>query len=139
IGWPLMSATISAEGTDSWEAVSRSYSYVYQAPWHYIWYSLVALAYGAVVVFFVGFMGSLTVYLGKWGVSQTPGKTFFNRAPAYLLVYAPTSYEWRELLLQGSRTEDGQEVVKDGAINLAAYEKYVEQLRWWNKMGAVLV
>ena len=26
VGWPLMPATISAEGTDSWEAVSRSYS-----------------------------------------------------------------------------------------------------------------
>ena len=72
VGWPLMSATVSAEGTDSWEAVSRSYSYVYQKPWHFIWYSLVAVAYGAVVVFFVGFMGSLTVYLAKWGVSQTP-------------------------------------------------------------------
>ena len=48
VGWPLMSATISTEGTDSWEAVSRSYSYVYQRPWHYVWYSLVAIAYGAV-------------------------------------------------------------------------------------------
>ena len=32
VGWPLMIATISTEGTDSFDALSRSYSYVYQAP-----------------------------------------------------------------------------------------------------------
>src|SRR5205823_10656261 len=35
IGWPLMSATISTEGTDSWEAVSRSYSDLCPAPGYY--------------------------------------------------------------------------------------------------------
>src|SRR5439155_14406288 len=48
VGWPLMAATISTEGTDSWEAVSRAYSYVYQRPWHYLWYSMVAIGYGAI-------------------------------------------------------------------------------------------
>src|SRR5207253_8447687 len=66
VGWPMMYTTISAEGSDSFDALSRSYSYVYQCPWHYLWYSLVAIAYGAVLVFFVGFMGSLMVYLGQW-------------------------------------------------------------------------
>ncbi|HEV3203568.1 MAG TPA: hypothetical protein VGY77_04255, partial [Gemmataceae bacterium] len=72
VGWPMMYATISAEGSDTFDAFSRSYSYVYQSPWRYIWYCLVSILYGAVVVFFVGFMGSLMVYLGKWGVSQAP-------------------------------------------------------------------
>jgi hypothetical protein len=98
-----MYATISAEGSDSFDALSRSYSYVYQAPWHYLWYGLVAVAYGVVVVFFVGLMGSLMVYLGKWGLDQTPwiGRAM-KREPAYLFAYAPTSFGWRELLLQGS-------------------------------------
>ena len=39
----------------------------------YLWYSFVSVIYGAVLIFFVVFMSSLTVYLGKWGVSQTPG------------------------------------------------------------------
>src|SRR5439155_23323231 len=72
IGWPLMYATISAEGSDSFDALSRSYSYVFQAVWRYLWYCGVALIYGAILIFFVGFMGSLMVYMGKWGVSQTP-------------------------------------------------------------------
>ncbi len=112
VGWPMMSATVSAEGTDSWEAVSRSYSYVYQAVWHYIWYVIVALAYGAAVIFFVGFMGSFSVYLAKWGVSQTPGTVKFNREPSYLFVYAPESFHWRALLLQGG-TIEGENLVHD--------------------------
>ncbi|HEY7424237.1 MAG TPA: hypothetical protein VH682_08390, partial [Gemmataceae bacterium] len=146
VGWPLMSATISTEGTDSWEAVSRSYSYVYQKPWHYIWYSLVAIAYGAVLVFFVGFMGSLTVYLAKWGVSETPFITKADREPTFLYVYAPTSFGWRTLLLEGA-TVHGEKVVDNGEINSAAYNDYLgrtdykgeDKLNWWNKWGAVLV
>src|SRR5207248_584322 len=136
VGWPLMAATISAEGTDAWEAVSRSYSYVYQAPWHYIWYSLVALAYGAVIVFFVGLMGSLTVYLSKWGVSQTPGSNYFNRNPTYLFVYAPESFGWRRLLLQD---ESLHLINVDGQINGDAYKGYVDSFHPWNTIGAILV
>ncbi len=100
VGWPLMYSTISAEGSDSFDAISRSYSYVYQAPWQYIWYGLVALAYGAALVFFVGFMGSLLVYMAKWGVTLAPSTA--SREPSYLFQYAPTSFGWRELLLQNS-------------------------------------
>ena len=64
---------IRSEGSDTFDALSRSYNYVFQSPWNYIWYSLVAVAYGAVLVFFVGFMGSFVVYLTKWSLSQTPG------------------------------------------------------------------
>ncbi|HWG43798.1 MAG TPA: hypothetical protein VN688_13560 [Gemmataceae bacterium] len=149
VGWPLMSATISTEGTDSWEAVSRSYSYVYQKPWHYIWYSLVAIAYGAVLVFFVGFMGSLTVYLAKWGVSETPfvHTSKYDRSPTFLFAYAPTSFGWRTLLLEDA-TVHGQKVVDNGEINQSAWNDYVgrnpdytkdDQLSGWNRTGAFLV
>jgi hypothetical protein len=139
VGWPLMSATVSTEGTDSWEAVSRSYSYVYQRPWHYLWYSLVAICYGALVVFFVGFMGSLTVYLAKWGVAQTPGIDAAERNPAYLSVWAPTSWGWRTLLLQGATDPSGNPVVKDGRIDPGAYDGFVSTFKWYNRVGAAMV
>ena len=41
-GWPLMWATISAEGTDSFDALSRSYAYTFQRPLHYLFYVVVA-------------------------------------------------------------------------------------------------
>ncbi len=127
IGWPLMAATISTEGTDSWEAVSRSYTYVFQKPWHYIWYSLVAISYGAVVVFFIGFMGSFMVYLSKWGVSQTFGIKKADREPSFLFAYAPTSFGWRTLLLEGVEV-DGEKIVQNGVINERVYNKYVGKL-----------
>jgi hypothetical protein len=144
VGWPLMSATISAEGTDSWEAVSRSYSYVYQKPWHYIWYSLVAVSYGALLVFFVGFMGSLMVYLSKWGVAHTPGLTLANREPSYLFIYAPESFEWRALLLQDARVE-GAPVVQHGRVDSTLYGKFTSKepepghMHVWNYIGAGLM
>jgi len=52
-GWPLMFPAVSAEGSDSFDAISRAYSYIYTKPWKYVWYHLVALAYAGVVIFFV--------------------------------------------------------------------------------------
>ncbi|MFL5245781.1 MAG: hypothetical protein ACJ8FY_27220 [Gemmataceae bacterium] len=143
VGWPMMSATISTEGTDSWEAVSRSYSYVFQAPWHFAWYCLVALAYGAVVVFFVGFVGSLTVDLARWGVRQTPFVETARRDPSFLFVYAPRSFQWRELLLREAKNSQGTNLVSsNGTINEDAYNLFLtgpNDMSWWNKVGAVLV
>src|SRR5579884_3771716 len=148
VGWPLMAVTISTEGTDSWEAVSRSYSYVYQKPWHYLWYGLIAIAYGAVLVFFVGLMTSLTVYLAKWGVSETPfvRTSHWDRDPTFLFAYAPTSFGWRNLLLQDA-VVNGRNVVDNGEINQGAWEDYVgktdyqgnDRLSGVNQVGAFLV
>jgi hypothetical protein len=139
VGWPMMYATISAEGSDSFDAISRSYSYVYQAPWSYAWYSLVALAYGAAVVFFVGFMGSMVVYLGKWGVSQTPFIQKAGRDPSFLFSYAPTSFGWRALLLEGAQTTDGHNVVTNGQINYPVEQEFRANLTWYNRVGAGIV
>ncbi|MCI0464717.1 MAG: hypothetical protein L0Z62_47950 [Gemmataceae bacterium] len=140
IGWPLMYPTISAEGSDSFDAISRSYSYVYQSPWRYLWYAAVALAYGAVLVFFVGFMGSLMVYLSKWGISQAPLPS--DREPTYLFSYAPTSFGWRDLLLSGHPDAVTVEVVRSsGAIGkeLALSPQYMETISLSNRIGAFLV
>src|SRR5438067_10190076 len=92
-----MYATISTEASDSFDALSRSYSYVYQAPWQYLWYAFVAAVYGAALVFFVTFMSSLLVFLAKWGVAR--GVFVESREPSYLFAYAPTSFGWRDLLI----------------------------------------
>jgi len=92
-------------------------------------------------------MGSFMVYLSKWGVSQTPGIDAVNRNPSYLFAYAPRSFGWRELLLQGA-TVDGQQVVVNGEIDEKAYDKMVgndpsyngkDKMTLYNKAGAVVV
>jgi hypothetical protein len=123
VGWPLMYTTISTEGSDSFDAISRSYSYVYQNPWHYVWYALVSIAYGAVVMLFVGFMGSLVVYLGKWGLSSTPFMSWAGREPWFLYVHAPESFGWRELLLDGGPPRD----------------EIIQSMTFYNDIGAFMV
>jgi hypothetical protein len=123
VGYPLMYATVSAEGSDTFDALSRSYNYVFQSPWNYIWYSLVAILYGAVLVFFVVFMGSFVVYLTKWSVSQTPmtETTFPSRRIDNWFVGAPTSFEWHRLLASNA--------VADSITGLA----------WYNQISAFMV
>jgi len=70
-GWPLMWPTISSEGTDSFDALSRSYAYVYQRPLHYLFYVVVATAFGALgwllVSNFAAGVVSLTYWAAAWG------------------------------------------------------------------------
>lgn len=155
VGWPLMAATVSTEGTDSWEAATRSYGYLYQRPWHCLWYALVSVCYGAVVIFFVGLIGSLTVYMAKWGVSSLSPDWAVpaGREPSYLFVYAPTSFGWRELLMEGAHDPEGEPVVtarptrptagpgvgRGDRIDPVRYEKFLQSLSAYNKFGAALV
>jgi hypothetical protein len=154
VGYPLMYTTLSAEGSDTFDALSRSYNYVYESPWHYIWYGLVATVYGVIVVFFVVFMSSLMVYLGKWGVSQTPFTQSAYRSPEYLFVYSPTSFGWRELMLKGSPAEITPDpalagVDKDGKVveqapgyyytHPDAARQYMKDYSWYNHAGAGMV
>ncbi len=52
-GWMLMFPTIAVEGSDSFDALSRSFSYVYSKPWRTAFYVLVSGLYGAVCYLFV--------------------------------------------------------------------------------------
>ena len=62
VGWPLLFPAISAEGSDSFDAISRAYSYIYSKPWRYIWYQLVGKAYGiACAAFIVLFSAGLLI------------------------------------------------------------------------------
>lgn len=156
VGYPLMYTTLSAEGSDTFDALSRSYNYVYESPWHYIWYGFLSIVYGAVVVFFVVFWSSLMVYLGKWGVSQTPLTQTFNRSPEYLFIYTPTSFGWRELMVKGSPVEitsdpekapkdsDGKPILvpqTDGYFYTQpeAAKQYMSEYSWYNYAGAGMV
>lgn len=146
VGYPLMYPTVSAEGSDTFDALSRSYNYVFQAPWHYLWYNLVAILYGAAVVFFVVFMGSLVVYMGKWAVSQAPWSEESGRKPDFLFIYAPESFGWKELLLEGSPIAVDARPVEDEHTkrlrmeyvpeNQLTFDQYKSQYTWWNWAGA---
>ena len=104
VGYPMMYTTLSVEGdqSDTFDALSRSVNYVYQAPWHYLWNWFVAIIYGAAVTLFVLFFASVTVYVGKWAVGLTASGVWQDRKPEYLFIYAPESFGWKELLTKDS-------------------------------------
>lgn len=70
-GWPLMWSTISTEGTDSFDAISRSYAYVFQRPLHLLFYTAVAALLGSLgwwlVANFTAAVVALTYWAASWG------------------------------------------------------------------------
>jgi hypothetical protein len=74
VGWPLMWPAISAEETgDAFEAMSRSYSYSFQRPLHYLFYAVVAALFGYVCWTLVDFVCYLTLEAAHWSVSWGSG------------------------------------------------------------------
>jgi hypothetical protein len=73
IGWPLMFATISVEGTDGFDALSRAYNYVFERPLYLLWQAIVMMFYGSIVIYFVWLMAQLLTQLAVWGVSWGMG------------------------------------------------------------------
>ena len=150
VGYPLMYPTLSVEGdgSDTFDALSRSMNYVYQAPWHYLWYWFVAVIYGAAVTFFVLFLTSLTVYVGKWAVGLPASAVYTDRKPEYLFIYAPESFGWKELLLQDSpyavkhaRSESatGRPVDVYQPVSPEQNDRSRKEFWWYNTWGAGLV
>ncbi len=67
-GFGLMYPTIAVEGSDSFDAISRSFSYVYAKPWRMAFYCVVAIIYGAMTYLFVRFFIWLTLWLTQTSV-----------------------------------------------------------------------
>jgi hypothetical protein len=72
-GWPLMWGTISTEGTDSFDALSRSYAYVFQRPLHYLFYAIVAAVFGWLGWLLVQNFASGIIWMTYWTASWGAG------------------------------------------------------------------
>jgi hypothetical protein len=161
IGYPMMYTTLSAEGdqSDTFDALSRSVNYVYQAPWNYLWNWLVAVVYGAAVTLFVLFFASVTVYVGKWAVGLPASGIWSDRKPEFLFIYAPESFGWRELLTadssyavkgewvwydgEGKETSDPargvRQVMEYKPLDKTGYEQNRKDFYAYNSWGAGIV
>ncbi|HYW79155.1 MAG TPA: hypothetical protein VE890_06230, partial [Thermoguttaceae bacterium] len=72
-GWPLMWGTISAEGKDSFDALSRSYAYVFQRPLHYLFYAVVVALLGTLGWLLVSNFAMAVIDLSWWAVNWGGG------------------------------------------------------------------
>ncbi len=80
ICWPLMYPVISVEGSDAFDGLSRSYSYLISKPWHLAGYVLFAVANGTIAFWIVRMMLMLTMYISIWSVTGSWGEreSYFN-------------------------------------------------------------
>lgn len=77
-GWPLMWATISAEGTDSFDALSRTYAYLFQRPLRYLFYVVVAGFLGWLGWLLVQNFAAGVVWMAYWAAGWGSGGEQIN-------------------------------------------------------------
>ncbi len=72
-GFNLLYPTIAVEGSDAFDAMSRSFAYVYSRPWRLLFYSILSLIYGVITFLFVSFAIYLVLSVAHtftgWGVN----------------------------------------------------------------------
>jgi hypothetical protein len=103
LGWPLMHATVAAEGEDAPDDLSRSYSYVNQRLARYAAHLLASGLIGVIGLALVSAFAGVVVALADWGVGlggssildPTSRAGLFWRGVVGLVVHAwAYSYFW---------------------------------------------
>jgi hypothetical protein len=72
-GWPLMFAAISTEGSDAFDALSRSYAYTFQRPLQYLIYGLAASVLGGLGWLLVGLFCEAVIQFSFFAIGVGAG------------------------------------------------------------------
>ena len=96
-GAPLMWPTIAVEGSDSFDAISRSFSYVFNRPFRYALYWLAAAIHGTICYLFVRLFAFLTLrathtWVG-WGMRIKPRPEYADGAGKLHVMWAPPTFD----------------------------------------------
>jgi hypothetical protein len=67
-GFNLMFPSVAYDGSDCFDAISRSFSYIYAKPWRMLFYSAIATVYGAICYTFVRFFAFLLLCVTHWSL-----------------------------------------------------------------------
>jgi len=65
-GLNLMFPAVAYDGSDCFDAISRSFSYVYARPWRMGIYTVIAAVYGSICYTFVRFFAFLSLWITRW-------------------------------------------------------------------------
>ncbi len=107
-GFSLMFPAVAYDGSDSFDSLSRSFSYIFAKPWRMGFYTIVAAIYGAICYLFVRFFGFLILYsvrsflaVGIWvkGTQTADKLTAIWPEPSFarLVSAIPMSGNWSEI------------------------------------------
>ena len=80
-GFNLLFPAVAYDGSDCFDAISRSFSYVYAKPWRMLLYTAVAAIYGSICYVFVRFFVFLMLIVTRWFLeiaiwTQNSGREF---------------------------------------------------------------
>jgi hypothetical protein len=78
-GFNLMYPTIAVEGSDSFDAISRSFSYLYARPWRLLLYTTIGVIYGALTYIFIRYFLMILLMLTHYFA----GRLVFYHADNY--------------------------------------------------------
>ncbi|MFO0896338.1 MAG: hypothetical protein U0836_02815 [Pirellulales bacterium] len=78
LGWPLLWAAISVDGGDAFDAVSRTYSYVFDSVLRFVGYVALAALVGLAGFVGVSVFAAVTLHLALWTVSWGAGADWLN-------------------------------------------------------------
>ncbi len=78
-GWPLIVASISTEGQNSFDAVTRAFAYTFQRPLNYALYMFVAVLFGGFCWLIVSTVTDSVVHLGYWATSWGANRVSADR------------------------------------------------------------
>ncbi|MFA5553749.1 MAG: hypothetical protein WCZ89_08355 [Phycisphaerae bacterium] len=67
-GFNLMFPALAYDGLDCFDAISRSFNYVYSKPWRMGFYTALVSVYGAICYIFVRFFAFLMLYSTHWAL-----------------------------------------------------------------------
>ena len=65
-GLNLMFPAVAYDGSDCFDAISRSFSYVYARPWRMVVYTAIAAVYGSICYTFVRLFAFLSLWTTRW-------------------------------------------------------------------------
>ena len=91
-GFNLMYPTIAVEGSDSFDAISRSFSYLYARPWRMAFYSAISILYGSICYLFVRYFLYLMLGLTHKFVGLFVFRDAYSAAPLWKAMWpSPTT------------------------------------------------
>ncbi len=90
-GWALIWPTISTEGTDSFDGLSRAYSYTFQRPLFYLFYVLVAGVLSVLAAMVAWLLADWTQSLSLWAASWGTGLDRLSEAASGAMLEPATA------------------------------------------------
>ncbi|MFC1634356.1 hypothetical protein ACFL5Z_05900 [Planctomycetota bacterium] len=68
VGFNMMFPAVAYDGSDCFDAISRSFSYVYAKPWHMLFYTSIAAIYGSICYTFVRYFAFLSLWITRYSM-----------------------------------------------------------------------